>query len=579
MNKNHKIASEQDVAQPVKPGQKQALGALKSAPQQSNRPENPGAARVDVKGSDEKLGDQSAPPTQTSPQKAGAKSQSGLVKQGGKQGTRQGGKQAGAPQRNLAGKGAGKGGGQAAGKGGGLARKKVADGAPVKSPAAAPKNTPPIKQPAQQPATQPLKQPGAQPAGARPGAGPNPAAAAQAQSPGKPPQAARPAPPPPAAVVEVRPKAAQASMKRRHWGLLISFFLFVVTPLAVASWYLYFVSVDQYASTVGFTVRQEESGSATDLLGGLAQFTGAGVSGDADVLYEFIQSQEMVENVDAALDLVGHYSAYWETDPVFSIWPDADIEDLLWFWQRILRVSYDQGTGLVNLQVRAFDPQMAQAIGNEIVRISQARVNALNEAARADLMRYAQEDLDESLDRLKAAREALTQFRVRTRIVDPEADIQGRMGVFNNLQQQLAQALVEYDILRTRAAPNDPRLVQELQRIEVIQERIRQERQTFAAEKVVGGEADYPTLLAEFESLTVDREFAEETYRLALAAMDLARANATRQSRYLATYIRPTLAQSAEYPQREVILALATLFLLMAWAILALIFYSLRDRR
>ncbi|MEP2529989.1 sugar transporter [Shimia sp.] len=368
-------------------------------------------------------------------------------------------------------------------------------------------------------------------------------------------------------------------MKKRHWGVLFSFFALVFAPFLVAVWYLYFVSVDQYASTVGFTVRKEESGSATDLLGGIAQFAGAGGSGDADALYEFIQSQEMVEKVDASLDLVGHYSAYWGEDPVFSLWPDATIEDLLWFWGRNVRVSYDQGTGLVNLQVRAFEADMAQAIGNEIVGVSQERVNELNEAARGDLMRYAQVDLEDSIARLKATREALTQFRVRTRIVDPEADIQGRMGVFNNLQQQLAEALVEYDILRTTAVETDPRLVQELQRIQVIQERIRQERETFASGKVVGGDADYPTLLAEFESLTVDREFAEETYRAALAALDIARANATRQSRYLATYIRPTLAQSAEYPQREILLGLSALFMLMAWSIMVLVFYSLRDRR
>jgi len=368
-------------------------------------------------------------------------------------------------------------------------------------------------------------------------------------------------------------------MKRRHWGMLLSFLLFVLTPLTVAGWYLYDVSIDQYASTVGFTVRKEESGSASDLLGGLAQFTGAGANADADVLYEFIQSQEIVEKINAALDLVGHYSAYWDSDPVFSLWPDADIEDLLWFWQRIVRVSYDQSTGLINLQIQAFDPVMAQKIGEQIVYQSQVRVNELNETARADLMRYAQADLVDAVERLKEAREALTQFRVRTRIVDPEADIQGRMGVFNNLQQQLAEALIEYDILRETSRESDPRLIQELRRIEVIQQRIRQERDSFASEKVVGGDADYPTLLAEFESLSVDREFAEETYRAALAAVDIARDNATRQSRYLATYIRPTLAQSAEYPQREILLGLTALFLLMGWAIMALVFYSLRDRR
>lgn len=76
-------------------------------------------------------------------------------------------------------------------------------------------------------------------------------------------------------MVEVAPIAAPAGMKRRHWGLLLSFALMVLLPLAVTVVYLTEVATDQYSSTTGFTVRQEDSSSATDLLGGLASITGS----------------------------------------------------------------------------------------------------------------------------------------------------------------------------------------------------------------------------------------------------------------------------------------------------------------
>jgi capsular polysaccharide transport system permease protein len=59
----------------------------------------------------------------------------------------------------------------------------------------------------------------------------------------------------------------------------------------------------------------------------------------------------------------------------------------------------------------------------------------------------------------------------------------------------------------------------------------------------------------------------------------VARTNAARQSRYLAVYIQPTLPQSAEFPRRETIIAFAFLFLTLGWAIMALIYYSIRDRQ
>ena len=381
-------------------------------------------------------------------------------------------------------------------------------------------------------------------------------------------------------VVQVQPIASPARMKRRHWGLVASFVLLVLAPLAATIFYLWTYATDQYLSTTGFTVRSQESGGATEILGGLAQFAGGTVASDSDILYEFIQSQEMVEAVDAKVDLRAHFSPRWPEDWAFALWPDASTEDLVWYWHRIIGISYDSGTGLTEVTVVAFDPETAQAITTEIVNQSQDRINALNAQAREDAMRYAVADLEEAVARLKTAREALTRFRTRTRIVDPESDIQGRMGVMNSLQQQLAEALIEYDLLRGTASDNDPRVTKAQQRIDVIRARIQSERQTFTSDNtdtVAVGE-DYPTLISEYESLTVDLAYAEETYRAALTALQVARDDAARQSRYLATYIKPTLAHDSEYPKRFVLAGLAGLFLLLAWSIMTLIYYSIRDR-
>jgi capsular polysaccharide transport system permease protein len=59
----------------------------------------------------------------------------------------------------------------------------------------------------------------------------------------------------------------------------------------------------------------------------------------------------------------------------------------------------------------------------------------------------------------------------------------------------------------------------------------------------------------------------------------VAQAQAQKQTRYLAPYVAPTLAEEAEYPQRLLLVALIAGLLLLTWGISALLFYSVRDRR
>lgn len=381
------------------------------------------------------------------------------------------------------------------------------------------------------------------------------------------------------APIIIRPIAPAAKPRRRHWVILASFLALVLLPGALAAGYLWLIAEDQYASTVGFSVRSEESpGSASGLLGQLSQLSGAS-SADTDVLYEFIQSQELVGKIDAQLDLAEIYARPHDRDPIFAYNPKGKIEDLVDYWSRMVSIAYDSGTGLMEITAFAFDPQDARHIAQAIYDESTRRINELSDIAREDATRYAREDLDTAVERLRTAREAVTTFRMRNLIVDPTADIQGQMGLLNTLQGQLAAALIDIDLLRETTRESDPRMTTLERRIEVIQTRIADERSRFGiGGKGPGGE-DYATLVAGFERLDVDRQFAEAAYMSALAAYDAALAGAQRTSRYLAAHIKPTLAESSRYPERGVILGLGLLFAFLIWATGVLVYYSVRDRR
>lgn len=370
------------------------------------------------------------------------------------------------------------------------------------------------------------------------------------------------------------PAAGPARRRPRHRALALSFVLAVLVPAAAAAWYLWAVALDQYASRTGFSVQREDTSPAIELLGGITELSG-GTSSDTDILYRFIRSRELVRRVDERLDLRAIYGR--SGDPLFSLPPDPTIEDLEAHWRRKVDVFYDTSSRLIEVRALAFDPDDARAIARTILQESTIRLNALSNAAREDAMRFARAERDEALDRLRAARQAMTAFRITRQIVDPAADVQGRMGLLNNLLAQQASALIELDLLAVNSGTRDARYIQAQRRVEVIETRIRAERARFgsAADE---DDARYADLVAEYEALAVDLEFAQQSYLAAQAAHDAALAEARRTSRYLATWLDPTLAERPEYPQRALILALVAGFAFAMWATGALVFYSLRDR-
>lgn len=382
---------------------------------------------------------------------------------------------------------------------------------------------------------------------------------------------------PAAAAPMVASPAKPARVRKRHWGVLVSFVVFVILPTCFAGWYLYERAADQYASTVAFSVRTEDATSPIELLGGISALSGSG-SSDTDILYEFIQSQELVSRVDRQLGL----GALWskpENDPVFAYDPSGTIEDLVGHWNRMVRINYDSGSGLIEIRSLAFAPQDATRIAEVIFSESSDMINALNDAAREDALGYAQDELAAAVERLKVARTALTAFRNRTQIVDPVVDMQAQAGLLGNLQAQQAEALIELDILTGSTRSGDPRIDQAERRVTVIEARIQEERRKLGIGNGVEDGEVFADLVGEFERLAVDREFAEQAYIGALAGYDAASADARRQSRYLAAHVLPTSAERAQYPQRLQLLAMVGVFLFLAWSIFVLVSYSLRDRR
>ncbi len=374
--------------------------------------------------------------------------------------------------------------------------------------------------------------------------------------------------------------APPARPRRRHWLIAVSFLLAVILPTLIAAAYLTWTAADRYGSRLAFSIRSNQAAAPLEILGAVTQLGNSSVLTDGQVLYDFIQSQQIVETVRARLPLEAYYNRV-PRDWVFSLGEDQPIEDLVDYWNRMVDVSLDPVIGILTVEARAFAPGEARAIATEILAASADLVNRLADTAREDAVRYAAVELAGAEARLREIRMRLREFRNIEQEVDPSQNARVAIALVAGLEQELSQTRVQLDLLRGALDDKAPRIVLLNRRVDSLQARITAERTRLGTGSALDDDGRRPLsqVVGDFEELVVDREFAEQSYTLALATYQQAEAEARRRHRYLAAHIEPTLSEDPEYPDRPLLIAAIFLLALAAWSILVLAGYNIRDRR
>lgn len=396
----------------------------------------------------------------------------------------------------------------------------------------------------------------------------------------------------PSLVLEMSDPELERSVRRRaaraRLRLWLGFLLMVAIPSGVAAWYLFEKAADQYASRVAFAVRSLDGVSSaplTDLLLGAGTDSTAG---DSQMLFEYLQSQPLVEAVDARLDLREIYNRP-EGDWLFSLGEAQPVEDLVEYWNLAVSVAYDPSGGIIQVEAKAFRPEDAQAVAQAVLEESETLINGLSTGARQDAVRFAEIDLAEAEGRVRDARLALQTFRAMQGTADVSGDIGQEMTLIAALRAQRSESQSEYDSKAAGSLTADSPVLAALQRrIDSLDSQIAEAEGRIAdggdapgagdGTSAADDDVDLVDAAGEQERLQVELEFATNMYTAAQGALEGARAEARRAQRYLATHIAPTFSDEAEYPQRLTWSLTILSLLLVTWSILLLIISSIRDR-
>lgn len=360
----------------------------------------------------------------------------------------------------------------------------------------------------------------------------------------------------------------------RLWGLGPLFIATVIAPTALAALYFGFLASDVYISESQFIVRSPDK-PATSGFGFLLKSAGFSNAGD-----EVYAAEDYITSRDAlrALNKDRKFEQSYSSPGVFffdrfGLLGDKTFEDLFKYYEYKIKVDRDSTTYITKLTVRAYNARDAQLFNEHLLEMAEATVNRLNARGRTDLIRFASAEVARAEVKAKEAALALSAYRNREGVIDPERQAAVQLQMISKLQDELIAA--RNQLLSLKAyTPANPQIAVLETRVNGLQSDIDREMSN-----VAGGGKSLAARAARYQRLSLESQFADKQLAAAMASLEDARNEAARKQAYVERIVQPNLPDEPLEPRRLRGIAATLLLGLVAWGILSMLIAGLNEHR
>lgn len=357
-----------------------------------------------------------------------------------------------------------------------------------------------------------------------------------------------------AAVQDVDVPNRESPRRRPRWSFdgLVGKGLLVALPSLCAALYFGLIAADRYVSQTEFIVRSSGAvggrlGSAVSMQAGAAASAGA-MNGDAEtqLVVSFMKSPGAVSVLDRSIELRKLFAR--PVADFLMAYPGPFRADSQYHLEQyvsgMIDVDYDAMSGVIKLTTRAFRAEDAKAIGGSLLGAAEALVNGIDARARKEAIQAASDRVAASHIELADAQAKLTRFRQREKSIDPVALSEVVIKTISELGAQSVALKVQLSDL-IKNAPASSQIGVLRSQIASLEEQISVQQRQLA-----GPDGSMTPTLAEYQMLSLQRDFANRNYTAALDQAEAARLQATRQHVFVERISGPTLADHAAQPWR-----------------------------
>ncbi len=352
-----------------------------------------------------------------------------------------------------------------------------------------------------------------------------------------------------------------------------AFLLAVALPTFLSVVYYGLIASNIYISEARFAVRSNEATTSGSMLSAVIGVTTSGGTGqDTAAVKDYILSMDMLNQLQNKLHIRQHYAGS-DYDWFSRLGRNDSQEDFLEYFQKKVEVLYDVTSGIVTLKTKAYTADKAREIAAAILELSEQLVNSMSERIAADSVQFAQRELDRAETRVRLSTSAVTNFRNTRNTIDPDKKTGAVLTIVAELEGKLAATRAELSEAKSFMRDDSAQVTSLKSRIKALEEQVQNESRRLTG----NGSKQLSGMMEDYEALVLDRSFAQERYTRTLAALEIARTEASRKQRYLVTFVTPSQPDEALEPHRLWNIFTTLIMAFLIYVIGALVWSSIKD--
>lgn len=333
--------------------------------------------------------------------------------------------------------------------------------------------------------------------------------------------------------------------RRKSLLLMARLAVFVFLPTLLAGIYFYTIATPMYAAKTQFVIQQAEAPGAA-AMGGLFSSTPMATAQDSIAVQGYLQSQVAMQRLEQDMGFREHFSDP-SVDVIQRLAPDASETAAYKLYKKSIRIAYDPTEGVVKMEISAADPQKAVDFSNALISYAEEQVDQMTQRLREDQMKGARESFEDAERKYQEANIRVVQLQEKFKILSSEAEVGLITSQIGQLETQLTQDQLSLAQMESNQNPNKARMEPLKRRIDTLQSQIADLRARLTEEGKDGFS------LAQVQSDLLVAQADAQTRQLLLAqslqAMETARVEANRQTRYLSVAVSPVAPDEAAYPR------------------------------